>query len=249
MSNHRQVFFDTETTGLDHREGHRITEIAAIEVIDGKPSGKVFYTLLNPDREVDKEVTEEVTGHTWEMLKDHPRFRDKAQEFLDFIQGAEVVAHNSPFDEGFVQAELERIKYPKTIWEVVGKFVDTMHLSRRILSSEKNKPKRYSLDALLDYYGIDRSMRVKHDALLDCQLLFKMYEKLMEGVDLSGPSLEEDVKRPPVKYLDSSLGGSIPAILPTPEQRSSHEKYLKEMAESTKVEPVIWDTRNSGPRP
>ena len=247
MSNHRQVFFDTETTGLDHRTGHRITEIAAIEVIDGEPTGRVFHSLLNPDREVDKEVTEKVTGHTWEMLKDYPRFRDKAQEFLDFIEGAELIAYNSSFDEEFVQAELERIKYPRTIWEVAGKTVDALTLSRRILASEKIK--NFKLDTLLDYFEIDRSMREKHDALLDCQLLFKMYQKLMDGVDLSGPSLEDDVPRPAVQYLDASKAAAIPAISVSPEQQSSHEEYLKEMAEATKVSPVSWGAKPSRPRP
>lgn len=246
MTNIRQVFYDTETTGLDTKSGHRMVEFAGIEYINGEPTGRVFHSFFNPDREVDEEASK-VNGLTWDMLRDKPRFRDKAKELVAFIEGAEMIAHNSSFDEGFIQSELERIQYPRTVWEIAGKFVDTLPLSRQILRAEGVK--RFKLDHLLDHYGIDRSMREKHDALLDCKLLVPVYQRLISGIDLSRPSLEEDVPRPPVKPVDPALASSLAAIDINPSELKAHDEYLSALAEKEKVQPVSWSAKPSRPRP
>ena len=246
MTNIRQVFYDTETTGFDIKAGHRMVEFAGIEYINGEPTGRVFHSFFNPDREVDEKASE-VNGLTWDMLKDKPRFRDKAKELIAFIEGAELVAHNSSFDEGFLQSELERIQYPRTVWEIVGKFVDTLPLSRQVLRAEGVR--RFKLDNLLDHYGIDRSMREKHDALLDCKLLVPVYYRLISGIDLSRPSLEEDVPRPPVASVDSALASSLASISISPSELQVHEAYLASLAEKEKVQPISWSSRPSSPRP
>ncbi len=181
------------------------------------------------------------------MLRDKPRFRDKAKELIAFIEGAELIAHNSSFDEGFLQSELERILYPRTVWEIVGKFVDTLPLSRQILRSEGVR--KFKLDNLLDHYGIDRSMREKHDAELDCKLLVPVYQRLISGIDLNRPSLEDDVPRPPVQYLDASVASSLPTIPVPDEELRAHEAYLASLAEKEKVTPVAWSSKASSPRP
>lgn len=246
MTNIRQVFYDTETTGLDVKAGHRMVEFAGIEYINGEPTGRVFHSFFNPDREVEEEASK-INGLTWDMLRDKPRFRDKAKELIAFIEGAELIAHNSSFDEGFLQSELERIQYPRTVWEIVGKFVDTLPLSRQILRSEGVR--KFKLDNLLDHYGIDRSMREKHDALLDCKLLVPVYQRLISGIDLNRPSLEDDVPRPPVQYLDASVASSLPTIPVPDEELRAHEAYLASLAEKEKVTPVAWSSKASSPRP
>lgn len=239
----RQIFFDTETTGLNPKDGHRIIEFAGLEAIDGVPTGKKFHVFLNPDREVDPEASA-VNGLTWDMLRDKPRFRDVAADLLAFIDGAEMIAHNANFDANFMQAEMDRINYPKTFWEVAGKVVDTLVLSRQILRGQTRK---FKLDHLLDFYGIDRSMREKHDALLDCQLLIPVYQKLVAGIDLSRPSLEEDVARPPVRYLDRS-GATALRVELTEEDVNRHEAYLANLAAREKVNPIAWKAKASVPK-
>lgn len=229
----RQIFFDTETTGLNPKNGDRIIEFAGLEAFDGVPTGKKFHVFLNPDREVDAKASE-VNGLTWDMLRDKPRFRDVAEELLKFIDGAEMVAHNASFDADFMQAELERLSYPKTIWEVTGKIVDTLTLSRRML---RGQIRQFKLDNLLDFYGIDRSMRDKHDALLDCQLLIPVYQKLVENIDLTKPSLEEDVARPPIRFLDRSAATPLQVAV-SAEDRARHDAYLSDLAKQEKIEPV-----------
>lgn len=238
----RQIFFDTETTGLNPREGHRIVEFAGLEAYDGIPTGKVFHRFFNPDREVDPEASA-VNGLTWDLLRDKPRFREEADALVAFIDGAEMIAHNASFDADFLQAELELVKHPKTVWEVAGKFVDTLSLARQILRGQTRK---FKLDNLLDFYGIDRSMRDKHDALLDCKLLIPVYQKLVEGIDLSRPSLEEDVQRPPVQFLNRQ-GASPIMFAASPEDVARHEAYLETLAKKG-VEPVWNKTRTAGPR-
>lgn len=239
----RQIFFDTETTGLNPKDGHRVAEFAGIEAFDGVPTGKVFHTFINPDREVEPEASA-VNGLTWDMLKDKPRFRDIADSLIAFIDGAEVVAHNASFDADFLQSELDRINYPKTFWEVVGKVVDTLPLSRQILRGQLRK---FKLDNLLDFYGIDRSMRDKHDALLDCRLLVPVYQKLVEGIDMSRPSLEDDVPRPPVRFLDRS-GAQAIQVAVSADELARHETYLANLAAREKVDPIAWKAKPSAPK-
>lgn len=237
----RQIFFDTETTGLSPKEGHRIVEIAAVETVDGVATGREFHRLLNPDRDVPEDSTK-VHGHTLESLRSQPRFRDIAEDLLAFIRGAEMLAHNSPFDEGFLNAELERINYPQTIWEVAS-FTDTMALARRLNPAQR----KLSLDHLLDVYGVDRSMRQIHTAILDSRLLMQLYLKFGEQHDLSRPSLEVDVPRAPIVYLTNPPVLRVQQV--SEQDLALHAAYLDGLEAENKCPPLARQIASRSPRP
>ncbi|MDF1691720.1 MAG: DNA polymerase III subunit epsilon [Zhongshania sp.] len=170
----RQIVLDTETTGLDPNQGHRIIEIGCVELVDRKLTGRHYHQYINPDREVDAGAIE-VHGITNDMLKDKPFFAQIADDFLDFIRGAELVIHNAPFDVGFLDAEFKFLarKDPK-ISEICG-VVDTLVMAR-----QKHPGQRNSLDALCSRYYVDNSQRDLHGALLDAEILADVY-LLMTG--------------------------------------------------------------------
>jgi DNA polymerase-3 subunit epsilon len=168
----REIVLDTETTGLDPSLGHRVTEIGCVEVEGCVPTGRVFHSYLNPDRDVPAEVVE-ITGLTTAFLRDKPRFDEILEDFLDFVGEARVVAHNAPFDRGFVNAELvrlERSPIPNERW------IDTLELARTLLPGAQT-----SLDALCRRFNISLEHRVKHGALVDAQLLAEVYLQLNGG--------------------------------------------------------------------
>ncbi len=168
----RYIALDTETTGIGPKY-HRLIEIAALEFDPetGEPTGNFFHTYLNPERDVPEESVK-VHGKTLDDLKDEPLFRDKAQELLDFIEGAHVVIHNAPFDVGFLDHELKKAKYTK-LDDKVASITDTCAISRRYV-----RAKKHNLDALCDRYSIDRSKRTLHGALIDCEMLARVYAPL-----------------------------------------------------------------------
>ena len=161
----RSVVCDTETTGFHFKDGHRVIEIAAVEVIDGKVTGREFHVYINPERPVPPDSTM-IHGLTDDFLADKPLFKEVLPEFLKFIEGAEFIAHNAGFDETFLNEEMMKAGSTKTLWEYVTKVVDTLDLSKRLYKTGK-----HSLDALLDRHAIDRSAREIHGALIDSQLL------------------------------------------------------------------------------
>jgi DNA polymerase-3 subunit epsilon len=169
----RRIVLDTETTGLEPAEGHRIIEVACIELHDRRPTGRHFHRYLNPERAVDLAASQ-VHGMTAEDLSDKPRFADIAEEFLGFVEGAELLIHNAPFDVAFLDAELERIGRPR-ISEVC-RVTDTLEFAR-----EQNPGKKNSLDALCERYGVDHSRRTLHGALLDAQLLADCWVAMTRG--------------------------------------------------------------------
>lgn len=169
----RQVVLDTETTGIDPKQGHRIIEIGCVEMIGRKLTKRHFHVYINPDREVEEEAFR-VHGISNEFLADKPRFHEIAQEFFDFIKGAELIIHNAPFDIGFMDHEFARIGgFPKTA-EVCGVF-DSLVYARKKHPGQKN-----NLDILCKRYGIDNSHRELHGALLDSEILADVY-LLMTG--------------------------------------------------------------------
>lgn len=179
----RQVVLDTETTGLNHKEGHRIIEIGCVELVNRRLTDRQFHMYINPQRLVD-EGAMEVHGITNEFLQDKPLFKDIAQDFVDFIQGAELVIHNAPFDVGFMDSEFGRLKpASKRTTEMCSVF-DSLVYARK-----KHPGQRNSLDALCKRYGIDNSHRDLHGALLDAEILSEVY-LLMTGEQLS--LLEEE---------------------------------------------------------
>ncbi|HWM32409.1 MAG TPA: DNA polymerase III subunit epsilon [Methyloceanibacter sp.] len=168
----REIVLDTETTGLDPFDGHRIVEIGCVELVNCIPTGRVWHYHVNPERDVPYEAFE-VHGLSLEFLRDKPRFVDIADEMLSFIEGAMLVAHNAAFDFAFLNAELDRLSRPLLRWDCV---VDTLALARR-----RHPGAPCSLDALCKRYGIDLSERELHGALLDCRLLAGVYVELVGG--------------------------------------------------------------------
>jgi len=171
----RQIILDTETTGLEVQRGHRIIEIGCVELVQRRPTGRTFHCYLNPDRLID-EGARAVTGIEDDFLLDKPRFADVAAEFLEFIEGAEVIAHNAAFDVGFIDAELARAGLARArLTEYCG-VLDTLALAR-----EKFPGQRNSLDALCKRLGVDNSHRDMHGALVDASLLADVYLALTAG--------------------------------------------------------------------
>jgi DNA polymerase-3 subunit epsilon len=169
----RRIVLDTETTGLEPAEGHRIIELACLELHGRRPSGRHFHRYVNPERAIDFAASE-VHGLTREDLADKPRFADIADEFLQFVEGAELLIHNAPFDVAFLNAELERIGRPRL--ESVCTVSDTLELAKEIHPGKRN-----SLDALCERYAIDHSKRTLHGALLDAQLLADVWLAMTRG--------------------------------------------------------------------
>src|SRR6476620_5584971 len=166
----REIVMDTETTGLDPANGDRLIELGCVEIINRIPTGREFHRYLNPERDVHRDAVA-VHGLTLEFLKDKPLFKDIADEFLEFIGDAPLVAHNATFDVGFLNAELKRLPRPPLGAQ---RIVDTLVLARRRHPAGPN-----TLDALCKRYGIDNSKRTKHGALMDSLLLAGVYVELL----------------------------------------------------------------------
>ena len=168
----REIVLDTETTGLDPADGHRVLEIGCVEIVHQSLTGKVFHVLINPERDVPEEAAR-VHGHTAETLRDKPAFGGVVDDFLAFIGDSNLVIHNAEFDMRFMNAELTRLGRAAIGMERV---VDTLAIARKKHPGQPN-----SLDALCDRYRIDRSRRTRHGALLDAEILVEVYCELMGG--------------------------------------------------------------------
>ncbi|MFP2770552.1 DNA polymerase III subunit epsilon [Oceanisphaera sp. KMM 10153] len=178
QSHQRQIVLDTETTGMNmdtgpHYLGHRVIEIGCVEVVNRRLTGRHFHVYLKPDRKVDEEAIR-VHGITDDYLADKPPFSARVDEFLQFIDGAELVAHNAPFDVGFLDYELQLLGRPERM-AALCKVTDTLALARKIFPGKRN-----NLDILCDRYGIDNGHRTLHGALLDAEILADVY-LLMTG--------------------------------------------------------------------
>ena len=167
-----EVFLDTETTGLSFRDGHRVVEIARIETKDLISTGKVFHKLINPKRDVPEEAFK-IHGFSQEFLSDKETFDQVADEFLSFIKDKKIIIHNASFDLGFLDAELGLIQKDKINKKLV---IDSLEVARNKFPGTSN-----SLDALCKRFNIDLSRRVKHNALLDCELLREAYINLLDA--------------------------------------------------------------------
>ena len=183
-----EIFLDTETTGLSFREGHKIVEIACIETKDLIPTGKIFHKLINPERSVPDEAFK-IHGFSSDFLKDKETFNKIADEFLNFIKGKKIIIHNAPFDIGFLNGELNKIKKEQIRNNTV---IDTLGVARNKFPGSPN-----SLDALCKRFNIDLSKRTKHNALLDCELLREVYINLLDAkepkLNLSSARIESNI--------------------------------------------------------
>ena len=171
----RQIIVDTETTGLEPEQGHRIIEIGCVEVLNRRPTGKTFHRYIQPDREVDPGALE-VHGITNEFLRNQPRFHEISAELIEFIAGAELVIHNAPFDVAFLDAELARLPGPARRVAHLCQVLDTLALAR-----QRHPGQRNNLDALCKRYGVDNSNREFHGALLDARILLDVYLAMTGG--------------------------------------------------------------------
>lgn len=222
----RQVVLDTETTGLDFRLGDRVIEIGCVELLNRKLTGQRFHRYINPEREVEAGALA-VHGLSNEFLQDKPRFGEIAAEFLDFIQGAELVIHNAAFDIGFLNHELALLEAPR-LEETCRGVVDTLKLARELHPGRRN-----SLDALCERYAIDHSGRTLHGALLDAELLAEVFLAMTRGQEslhmeigpAEAPAMRGGclAERPPLRVLRAS-----------PDELAEHERVLAEIGRESR---------------
>lgn len=220
----REIILDTETTGLDPNEGHRLVEIGCVEMIDRNPTGATWHKYFNPERDMPVEAFN-VHGLSAEFLSDKPLFAELAQEFVDFVGDAHLVIHNAGFDMRFLNAELKRVNLAALAMDRV---VDTLAMARR-----KHPGARASLDELCQRYGIDNSKRVKHGALLDAEILAEVYIELTGGrqTALSLASASAAI-------VARGGGGAVrprPKPLPSrirPEELAAHEAFIASLGEN-----------------
>jgi DNA polymerase-3 subunit epsilon len=219
----REIVFDTETTGLNPAGGDRIVEIGCVEIYNRVETGRHFHAYFNPEREMPTEA-EAVHGLTTIFLSDKPRFSEKAQELLEFIEDAPLVAHNASFDFGFLNFELERCGRPSVC---MSRMVDTLALAR-----SRHPGAKHSLDALCVRFGIDRSQRIKHGALLDAQLLAQVYVELTGGRQI-GLGLVADagsvgVQRSTGPVTTRELRPARPHVA-APEELERHRAFIAQL--------------------
>ncbi|MDA1339046.1 MAG: DNA polymerase III subunit epsilon [Proteobacteria bacterium] len=215
----RQIFLDTETTGLDPNQGHRIIEIAAIEIQNRQQTNNRFHAYLNPERDIDP-AAKEVHGISMEFLQDKPFFIDISEEFLSFIGDAEVIIHNAPFDVGFINMELGKIG-DKKIEECCLEITDSLKLAKEIRPGQRN-----SLDALCRAYGINNSQRILHGALLDAELLGEVFLAMTRGQEAFSINFTEEKSAIELTPVNQSM---LRVVKPTKDEEDLHKNYLSNL--------------------
>jgi len=233
----RQIILDTETTGLEPTQGHKIIEIGCVEMIDRKLTGNHFHVYLNPQREIDQGAIE-VHGISNEFLQNKPLFADVVDDFIEYVKDSELVIHNAPFDIGFLNHELKQLKNSRGVMSDYCQVLDTLVLARQMHPGQKN-----SLDALCKRYLIDNSHRDLHGALLDSEILAEVYLRMTGGqTDLTLTHKQDYLttsrdeggirrlpgNREPFKVLRCSL-----------QETQAHDDYLRELSESNGGK-LIW---------
>lgn len=227
----RQIVLDTETTGLDPGQGHRIIEIGATEILNRRLTGRVFHRYLNPDREID-EGAAAVHGIRTEDLKGEPRFAEVSGELLDFIADAELVIHNAAFDVGFLDNELALMKHPEPKIRTHCKVLDTLGLARQMHPGQRN-----SLDALCRRYEVDNSKRDLHGALLDARLLAEVYLAMTGGqallvLDAADNQREANGSAERQRQI-SRAGLDLVVMKASAEALEQHERVLRTIDENS----------------
>lgn len=223
----RIVIFDLETTGFNPDAGDRVIEFAGVEIIDRKITGRNFRVLINPEGKRSDAGAFKVHGITDESLLDKPTFRQVLPDILNFIRGAEIVAHNAVgFDEGFFTFEMEKAGHTEPLSEIVDKVSDSLIMIKNINPSLTVT----NLDKLCDVYNVDRTQRVVHGALIDCELLAEVYLKMTEGVNFINRA--DDIERTPLQLLKLSTRPKL--LQNSPEDEMEHQKYLDSLEAATK---------------
>jgi DNA polymerase-3 subunit epsilon len=217
----RQIVLDTETTGLEASLGHRVIEIAGVEIANRRLTRRHFHKYVNPEREIETGALE-VHGVTLEFLQDKPRFREIASELLEFVSGAELVIHNAPFDVAFLDNELA-LAGLEPIATYCPSITDTLRMAR-----ELHPGKRNSLDALCERYQVDNSARTLHGALLDAELLAEVYLAMTRGQE----ALIMEIGLPQQGMADIDLSVAIPELIvisATAEELAAHWQQLEDI--------------------
>ena len=226
----REIVFDTETTGLDPRTGDRMVEIGCVEMINKVATGRTYHAYFNPERDMPAGA-EAVHGLSAAFLSDKPLFSHTVQELLDFLEDAPLIAHNAAFDFGFLNAELSIISREPVC---ISRMVDTVAIARK-----KHPGAKLSLDALCSRYGVDRSHRVKHGALLDAELLAQVYVELTGGRQI-GLELAAETVQPLV------VSGAKPSAAPRLDRRppraheASSEELMRHLEFLQKIQSPLW---------
>jgi len=225
----RQIVLDTETTGLATSQGHRIIEIGCLELVNRRLTGREYHRFLNPERDID-EGAERVHGISLADLEGQPRFADIADELIDFLRNAELVIHNADFDVGFIEYELQLMKHPKPSINDHATVLDTLGLARKLHPGQRN-----SLDALCKRYSVDASKRDVHGALIDAELLARVYLAMTGGQ--TALSLDEEVASV-THSADESVkrgrrsGLELRIVTANEEESAAHDALLNKMRES-----------------
>lgn len=222
----RQIVLDTETTGLEPELGHRVIEVAGVELVNRRLTGNNFHRYLNPERESEAAALE-VHGLTTEFLRDKPKFPEIAGEFLDFVNGAELIIHNSAFDVAFLNRELD-LAGLKPLGEYCAGVIDTLRIARDLHPGKRN-----ALDALCERYQIDNSARTLHGALLDARLLGEVYLAMTRGQE----SLIMEVESAAASAAagDAPLAGlKFVVLAATAEELAGHRERLAEIDKASK---------------
>lgn len=227
----RQIILDTETTGLSPALGHRIIEVAAVEMVNRRLTGNHYHCYLNPEREIDAGA-QQVHGISLEFLQDKPKFAEVSQEFLAFIGGGELVIHNAPFDVGFLDHELSLLSL-EPVQSYCAGVIDTLKLAKELHPGQKN-----NLDALCKRYAVDNSNRTLHGALLDAELLAEVYLAMTRGQE----SLMIDMAPPtPAMQAEAALTPSLPltVLYANADELAAHAALLADIEKASKGA-CIW---------
>jgi DNA polymerase-3 subunit epsilon len=229
----RQIILDTETTGLSWASGNRVVEIGCVEMVERRPTGRTFHCYLNPERQFEAGA-QEVTGLTLEFLADKPLFAAIADEFLAFIEGAELVIHNAAFDVGFLDNEL-RLLGPQ-----YGTIADRCTIEDTLLLARQRFPgQRNSLDALCKRFDVDNTHRQLHGALLDAQLLAEVYIGLTSGQSEIGFEAGAEAAAEAAVTFEVDVRAPRPRVLVSQEEFAAHEVRLAQLRK--KAGQAVWD--------
>jgi DNA polymerase III subunit epsilon len=224
----REIILDTETTGLSPRDGHRIVEIGAVELVNHMPTGQTFHVYIDPERDMPKEA-EAVHGLSASFLKGKPRFSAIADDFLKFVGDAVLIIHNASFDMSFINWELRNVDREPID---MGQVIDTLAIAKQKFPMASN-----SLDALCKRFGVDLSRRTKHGALLDSELLADVYIELIGGRQTAlGLGVSEATGKRQILSTGTSISAARPNPLPsrlTSEERAAHAVLIRELGEKT----------------
>ena len=235
----KQVVLDTETTGLDPNQGHRIIEIGCVEIEDRKLTGRNFQVYLNPGREID-EAAIEIHGLTSRFLSDKPEFSEIYQAFCSFIEGSELIIHNAPFDTAFIDSEFSRLQLQKDKLKDYCKILDTLVVAR-----EKHPGQRNSLDALCKRYDINNSHRDLHGALLDAEILADVYLAMTSGQSTLSLRDGENINQSEVNSQSARFKATeIPVHIAGPEELKAHRARLEDIHEKSE-EGCMWFSLDS----